>query len=564
MKLTYIKQAGEPNGDAGDQYTGLDRFGRVVDQRWPQGTSELERVKYGFTPASNRQWRQETLASGQDQYYNYDGLYQVQAANQGTLNSGKTGIVGTPTRTEDFTYDPIGNWNNYLTKVSGVTDLDQDRTHNTANQTTEIDGSPATVAHDPVGNMTKVPQVTDWSSTNELKWDAWNRLVEVQDGSTPVAEYAYDGLTRRIKKTVGGTTRRYYYSTKWQILEERLNAATTAERQFVWGLRYTDDLVLRMRGSERLYMLSDYFNPTAIADEAGTVLERYGYDTFGLSRVMTPSFAPRTSSNYDWETRFHAYRYDAETGLYQVRYRYLHPTLGRWPSRDPIAERGGLNLYGFVDNNPVNWVDALGLKVYFVMYYDRKETDASGAFGRAATTWATDAKKKPGWNDKCDVVITKKFTKEEDFTAAWKEIDAAVKERKKNRPQDCPCKDEDYLIESGVVFSHATQSGLEFPNGTLGRQDIKELPKLDWAATGQLSLQGCNTASVNDNFCSSQGVTTLGQIGYAYFSESATKYVEIDKKGQGTSTTVYLNSYNRGRNSWFGNGNVVPPEVVKP
>jgi len=34
LDLTYIKQTGEANGDAGDQYTGLDRFGRVVDQRW--------------------------------------------------------------------------------------------------------------------------------------------------------------------------------------------------------------------------------------------------------------------------------------------------------------------------------------------------------------------------------------------------------------------------------------------------------------------------------------------------------------------------------------------------
>ena len=41
MKLTYIKQASEPNGDAGDQYTGPDRFGRVAGQRWPQGEMEL-------------------------------------------------------------------------------------------------------------------------------------------------------------------------------------------------------------------------------------------------------------------------------------------------------------------------------------------------------------------------------------------------------------------------------------------------------------------------------------------------------------------------------------------
>jgi hypothetical protein len=34
IELTYLKQGGESNGDAGDQYAGLDRFGRVVDQRW--------------------------------------------------------------------------------------------------------------------------------------------------------------------------------------------------------------------------------------------------------------------------------------------------------------------------------------------------------------------------------------------------------------------------------------------------------------------------------------------------------------------------------------------------
>ena len=368
MKLTYIKQAGEPNGDAGDQYTGLDRFGRVVDQRWPDGSAELERVDYGFTAASNRQWRQNRVATnGQDEYYNYDGLYQVAELNRGTLNSGKTAITGTPSWTEDFTYDPIGNWDAYLTKVSGVTDLDQTRTHNTANQTTEIDGSPTTVAHDVAGNMVKVPLVADWSSTNELKWDAWNRLVEVGEGETIVAQYRYDGKTRRITKETDAT-RRYYYSDRWQILEERVDSETTAERQFVWGQRYLDDLVLRDRdvdddGSldERLYVLSDYFNPTAIADEDGVVLERYGYDAFGLSRVMDADFEPRSASDFDWETRYGAYRYDPETGFYQVRYRYLHPTLGRWLSKDIIQERAGFNLFSYVRNYPLNLVDYLGL-----------------------------------------------------------------------------------------------------------------------------------------------------------------------------------------------------------
>ena len=46
-------------------------------------------------------------------------------------------------------------------------------------------------------------------------------------------------------------------------------------------------------------------------------------------------------------------------------YRFYDPETGRWPSRDPIGERGGVNLYGFVGNEGVNWVDVLGLEYGF-------------------------------------------------------------------------------------------------------------------------------------------------------------------------------------------------------
>jgi RHS repeat-associated protein len=51
------------------------------------------------------------------------------------------------------------------------------------------------------------------------------------------------------------------------------------------------------------------------------------------------------------------------SGLYFYGYRYYDPVTGRWPSRDPIGERGGKNLYGFVTNNAVLWIDWLGLAV---------------------------------------------------------------------------------------------------------------------------------------------------------------------------------------------------------
>ncbi len=46
--------------------------------------------------------------------------------------------------------------------------------------------------------------------------------------------------------------------------------------------------------------------------------------------------------------------------MYYYGYRYYEPTTGRWPSRDPIEERGGVNLYGFVGNRPLSWIDYLG------------------------------------------------------------------------------------------------------------------------------------------------------------------------------------------------------------
>jgi hypothetical protein len=50
-----------------------------------------------------------------------------------------------------------------------------------------------------------------------------------------------------------------------------------------------------------------------------------------------------------------------ETGWDNYGFRYYLPWLGRWPSRDPIGEVGGINLYRMSDNNSVNSVDLVGL-----------------------------------------------------------------------------------------------------------------------------------------------------------------------------------------------------------
>jgi RHS repeat-associated protein len=369
VELTYYTSGG--SGDAGDQYTGLDRFGRVVDQRWDLNGVDLERLKYGYDQASNQVWRQNTVAEGlsanQDQYYTQDGLYQIKTLQRGTLNATQTGISGTPSWEEDWNYDPLGNWNGstgaYQTRVAGTTTLNQNRAHSKVNEITNITEStgPAwpTPGYDAAGNMTSGPQPLSPANGYALTYDAWNRLVQLKNGNTVAAAYAYDGASRRTTKTVGNTLRHYYYDDQWRVAEERLDTTTTADRRFVWGIRRLDDLILR-DASTRLYAVDDKINVTAVVDANGTVQERYGYNGFGGVNYMNTNFGSIPVSAFDWETLFDSYRYDTESGLYQVRYRYFHSLLGRWLTRDPIGEKGGINLYAYVGNSPVNFVDPRG------------------------------------------------------------------------------------------------------------------------------------------------------------------------------------------------------------
>lgn len=61
-----------------------------------------------------------------------------------------------------------------------------------------------------------------------------------------------------------------------------------------------------------------------------------------------------------YSTKYH----DTETDLYYYGRRYYLPETSRWLNRDPLGERGGLNLYGFVNNNSINFFDVLGFYTY--------------------------------------------------------------------------------------------------------------------------------------------------------------------------------------------------------
>ena len=75
---------------------------------------------------------------------------------------------------------------------------------------------------------------------------------------------------------------------------------------------------------------------------------------------MEADYSARSTSATEWTFLFHAEFTDAATGLYNYGYRYYHPQLGRWLSRDPIEIKGGVNLYGFVGNAGSGQIDNIG------------------------------------------------------------------------------------------------------------------------------------------------------------------------------------------------------------
>jgi RHS repeat-associated protein len=395
---------GEPVGDAGDPYTGYDRFGRTEQMRWIKphlggnGFDTLANVQWGYNRASQKTWRKDLLApasTGQDQHFGYDGLNQVTERQRGLLNINTTAAGGIPAQVENFSYDETGNWITYKQKNEGALDIDQSRVNNQSNQMTQVDGSSAGISYDKNGNMLSVPTGEGLTGpSRKLVWDAWNRLTKVTDeNDNVIAEYDYDGLSRRTKVTSGGVTKHSYYDDQWRTVEERLDSSTTPVTQHVWHPTDRWELLFRDRSTandgtldERLYSLKDQLDPVAICDASGSVVERFAYSAFGVPTLLNSSFIPQPSSLVDWSFLFHAEFADNETGWFNYGYRYYVPTLGRWLSRDPIGIAGGLNLYEYVRNGPTGTWDLVGLEDFTFHQAGSFAADASNMLGSTMPT----------------------------------------------------------------------------------------------------------------------------------------------------------------------------------
>jgi|HubBroStandDraft_1064217.scaffolds.fasta_scaffold110149_3 RHS repeat-associated protein len=90
-----------------------------------------------------------------------------------------------------------------------------------------------------------------------------------------------------------------------------------------------------------------------LLNSSGTIVSRLGYDPYGKMTVVSGTNLPTKQYTGDY--------YHATSGLNLTKYRAFDSDTGRWLSRDPVAEKGGIDLYGYCLNSPVNLIDPRGL-----------------------------------------------------------------------------------------------------------------------------------------------------------------------------------------------------------
>jgi len=258
---------------------------------------------------------------------------------------------------ENYGYDAVGN------RLSGPGPKDTKYQYNAGNQMTA--GRVLSYLYDANGNQTSRVSVRSPEKTWVSTWDYENRLVKmekVKGAEKQTVSFTYDPLGRRVEKKLttvkGGITKTsvwsYVYDGDNIALEVYADAEGSVTKTFYTHGASVDEHLALERGNGSYYYHADGLGSvTAITDGNKAVVQGYDYDSFGNMKQSTSFVNSFTYTGREW---------DKETGLYYYRARYYDPMEGRFISKDPISFSGGdVNLYGYVENNPVNFTDPLGL-----------------------------------------------------------------------------------------------------------------------------------------------------------------------------------------------------------
>jgi len=190
--------------------------------------------------------------------------------------------------------------------------------------------------------------------TASFSYDVLGNLKSATLPGSLTVEYVIDGQNRRIGKKVNGTlTQGFLYQNQLNSVAE-LDGTGAVVSRFVYGTKANvPDYMIK--GGVTYRVVSDHLGSVrlVINSATGAIAQRLDYDAFGdILQDTNPGFQP---------FGFAGGLYDQHTGLTRFGYRDYDAQIGRWTSKDPLFFRGrGTNLYAYVLNDPINFVDPLG------------------------------------------------------------------------------------------------------------------------------------------------------------------------------------------------------------
>ena len=193
----------------------------------------------------------------------------------------------------------------------------------------------------------------------DLRYDAMNRLVSVS-GPDIEAHFTYDYRNRVTSRTFNGETTFLIYDD-WNLIAE-YDAAGQLKARYVHGPRI-DEVILTVNDHGTFFHHHDALGSvTHLTDVDGVVVESYQYDVYGNVTMFDGEEGFLENSAIDNRFLFTGREYLAGLDLYDYRNRIYSADLGRFIQADPIRfDAGDVNIYRYVFNNPLRWVDPMGL-----------------------------------------------------------------------------------------------------------------------------------------------------------------------------------------------------------
>lgn len=291
-----------------------------------QGTSAV-----GFTYDSASRRSTLALPNGVNVSYGYDAASQLTSLTY-TLGSTTLGNLV-------YSYDLAGRRSAVggLWARTGLPSALNSASYDAANQL--LTRGAASLTYDSNGNL-----ISD--GLTAYTWNARDELVGLSGART--ASFGYDGMGRRRHKVIGATSTDFMYDGA-NVIQELSGGSPAAN--LLAGLS-VDDLITRTDAAGTSTVLTDGLGSTlALADGNGAVQTEYTYEPFGTA---SSSGSPSANS-----AQFTGRENDG-AGLHYYRARYYDSTQQRFLSEDPIES--GRNRYSYVNNQPITWIDPLGLQ----------------------------------------------------------------------------------------------------------------------------------------------------------------------------------------------------------